>query len=52
MQLKIIVSVMFRLNPAKPDTPGGAFIETEIWRKFVPQTTEEDTIGVLIVFLR
>ena len=39
-------------NPAKPDAPGGAFIETEIWRKFVPeldsQTTEEDTIGVLM----
>ena len=43
---------MFRFNPAKPDAPGGAFIETEIWRKFVPeidsQTTEEDTVGILM----
>ena len=40
------VCVMFRFNPAKPDAPGGAIIEIEIWRKFVPEnrfsTTKED----------
>ena len=44
------VCVMFRFNPVKPDAPGGAIIETEIWRKFVPKIDSQlqKKIGILM----